>query len=79
VPLKHGDQVQIGPLVFEVVLEGATIDSTPLMATGRTETLSPVPPAADTTVRALDTEEMEAVNNPPPPAPDSAKTEIGNS
>jgi pSer/pThr/pTyr-binding forkhead associated (FHA) protein len=79
VALKHGDQVQIGPLVFEVVLEGATTDSTPLVPTGRTETLSPVPPAADTTVRALDTEEMEAVNDPPAPTPDSAKTDLGSS
>jgi pSer/pThr/pTyr-binding forkhead associated (FHA) protein len=76
VSLKHGDQVQIGPLVFEVVLEDITTDSTPLISTERAEALPPLPSAADTTVRALDTAEMETAPEPSPPA--SAPEKIGH-
>jgi len=73
VPLKHGDQLQIGPLVFEVVLEAIADESTPAE---KSDMLSPLPNAADTTVRALDTAEMEAVKDPPAPA--TAPEEIGH-
>jgi len=73
IPLKHGDQVQIGPLVFEVVLEDVTGATTPSVSGTGTETISPKPSAADTTVRALDTAEMEAVKDPPAPTSESSQ------
>ena len=73
VTLTHGDQLQIGPLVFEVVLEDLAGEST---SSDKSEMLSPLPNSADTTVRALDTAEMEAVKDPPTPA--AAPEEIGH-
>ncbi|HKI38624.1 MAG TPA: FHA domain-containing protein [Gemmataceae bacterium] len=68
-PLKHGDQVQIGPLVFEVLLEEAVTDPIPT-PTGLPQLEQPAAPApvtGDTVVRALDTTELQALDGAPPP------------
>jgi pSer/pThr/pTyr-binding forkhead associated (FHA) protein len=70
--LQHGDQVQIGPLVFEVVLEESANEATPTVAAKGVETVSQHPPAPDTAVRALDTAEMQALQNASPPTREEA-------
>jgi pSer/pThr/pTyr-binding forkhead associated (FHA) protein len=67
--LKHGDQVQVGPLVFEVLLEDIVGNSapTPAVLPQREETNKPVPVSADTVVRSLETAELQAVDGVAPP------------
>ncbi len=63
--LQHGDQVQVGPLVFEVLLEESG-DAAPTVekAPG-----APVRPAADTAsaLKTVDTAEMKAMRDPAAP------------
>jgi pSer/pThr/pTyr-binding forkhead associated (FHA) protein len=63
--LQHGDQVQVGPLVFEVLLEEGddlppTVEKAPAL---------PARPAADTAsaMQTVDTAEMEALRQAAPP------------
>jgi pSer/pThr/pTyr-binding forkhead associated (FHA) protein len=62
--LLHGDQVQVGPLVFEVLLEESA----------EPPTSAPARPAADTAsaLKTVDTAEMKAMGNPPPATPEEA-------
>jgi predicted component of type VI protein secretion system len=70
--LAHGDQVQVGPLVFEVQLEEGAKSAAGIGVI--------VPPAAQDTanVQCLETEEMinldgETLPTQPPPPPDPAQ------
>jgi pSer/pThr/pTyr-binding forkhead associated (FHA) protein len=63
--LEHGDQVQVGPLVFEVVLEESVSESaTPAEAPARTAD------ARDTAaMQTVDTAELEAMQGATRPTP----------
>jgi pSer/pThr/pTyr-binding forkhead associated (FHA) protein len=65
--LQHGDQVQVGPLVFEVVLEESGDEiSRPTTNPGQ-EGAQQSPVSGDTVVRALDTAEMNTFEGAAPP------------
>jgi pSer/pThr/pTyr-binding forkhead associated (FHA) protein len=71
--LAHGDQVQVGPLVFEVLLEESdeqppTVEKAPAI---------PARPAADTAsaLKTVDTAEMEAMHQAPPPTREESSGE----
>ncbi len=71
--LRHGDQVQVGPLVFEVLLDEA-VSPPPISAADEIGGLAPS--VADTLARALDTAEITTFVEPPPapaPSPTPAK------
>jgi pSer/pThr/pTyr-binding forkhead associated (FHA) protein len=63
--LQHGDQVQVGPLVFEVILE----ENGDLPPTVETAPEAPARPAADTAsaLKTVDTAEMQAMQKAAPP------------
>jgi len=69
--LQHGDQLQIGPLVFEVLLGEPAADPAPVTLEAPS---GPASPDKDTAaMRAVDTEEIEALQaqakQPHPAAP----------
>jgi pSer/pThr/pTyr-binding forkhead associated (FHA) protein len=57
--LRHGDQVQVGPLVFEVILEESGHD-TPTVQAKDADTVMRELAGGDTVVRDLDTAEIKA-------------------
>jgi pSer/pThr/pTyr-binding forkhead associated (FHA) protein len=70
-PLRHGDQVQVGPLVFEVILEESVSDRTTGPAPAAGEAPGHNPSARETDLRALDTAEMKALGESDPSPPRS--------
>ncbi len=70
--LQHGDQVQIGPLVFEVLLEDSSIEIPPPAPVQVPEGAPHTPAGSDTAIRSLDTAEIEMLNDAAPPAREEA-------
>jgi pSer/pThr/pTyr-binding forkhead associated (FHA) protein len=64
--LIHGDQVQVGPLVFEVVLEDS-VEIPPTAPVKAPEVVERTPAVGDTEVRSLDTAEIEMLKAASPP------------
>jgi len=64
--LDHGDQVQVGPLVFEVVIEEGVGEGSPAVAPSPART----PASADTaSVPTMETAELPTAPPPPEEAP----------
>jgi pSer/pThr/pTyr-binding forkhead associated (FHA) protein len=73
--LDHGDQVQVGPLVFEVVLEESVSDTIPnAAATTPDETLAPTLPGVQGGPCLPDTAERRSLPGPAVPPPDGGET-----
>jgi pSer/pThr/pTyr-binding forkhead associated (FHA) protein len=69
-PLEHGDQVQVGPLVFEVVLEESLPETAPPAAPASDDSLPACPPRGEETVMStLDTAEVKLLQGADEPTP----------
>jgi pSer/pThr/pTyr-binding forkhead associated (FHA) protein len=65
--LQDGDQLQVGPLLFEVQLEDS-VDIPPTLPPQAQDSVPERPAVAETAIRALDTDEIKVINRPPAPA-----------
>ena len=77
-PLRHADQVQVGPLVFEVRIDESSFNVPPAVNDADRRAA----PAADTPTRAFDTAELAAFNealaaNAPPRRPKAPPASVG--
>jgi pSer/pThr/pTyr-binding forkhead associated (FHA) protein len=70
--LEHGDQVQVGPLVFEVVLEESLPEANPAAAPAGEEPAARSPVIGDTVIGALDTAEVKLLNGADEPTGEQA-------
>jgi predicted component of type VI protein secretion system len=70
--LQHGDQVQVGPLVFEVLLDEAVPAGAVPVPGAESPAHTSVPSAAETLARALDTAELPALRTDPAGKPGEA-------
>jgi pSer/pThr/pTyr-binding forkhead associated (FHA) protein len=64
--LKHGDQLQVGPLVFEVHFEESSVDTPPAPAQARN------PLGGETVVHTEDTAEVKALQDGTTPTPEES-------